>query len=146
MSKKSTIQGLDKLIKQIKELGADFESEAQEPLKVAMMGIHGQAIKSIQANGSQGAPRSNGKGFHSKPGEPPNTDTGRLVSSIKFEFIEPGTALVGTNLKYGAWLEFGTQNVAARPWLAPAFLAWTPWLTKELTKVANKIIRKAGKK
>jgi hypothetical protein len=28
---------------------------------------------------------------------------------------------VGTNLKYGAHLEFGTQNMAPRPWLSTAF-------------------------
>jgi phage gpG-like protein len=54
-------------------------------------------------------------------GDPPNSDKGRLVQSIKFDFINGGlTGLVGTNLKYGAWLEFGTKNMQARPWLQPS--------------------------
>ena len=55
----------------------------------------------------------------SNPGEPPNADTGRLMQSIKVE--KDGLAyLVGTNLKYGAWLEFGTLDMAPRPWLSVA--------------------------
>lgn len=56
----------------------------------------------------------------SPPGTPPNTDTGRLVQSIKFEKGDGTSYLVGTNLKYGAWLEFGTRTTAARPWLSTA--------------------------
>lgn len=55
----------------------------------------------------------------SKPGDPPNTDTGRLINSIKF--AKDGNAYkVGTNLSYGAYLEFGTKDLAPRPWLSVA--------------------------
>ena len=55
----------------------------------------------------------------SPPGSPPNADTGRLMQSIKV--VKDGNAyLVGTNLMYGAHLEFGTQNMAPRPWLSVA--------------------------
>lgn len=57
----------------------------------------------------------------SRPGSPPNSDTGRLINSIKF--VKDGNAYkVGTNLKYGAWLEFGTKNMNERPWLSVALV------------------------
>lgn len=55
----------------------------------------------------------------SAPGSPPNSDTGRLQQSIKVERDGMAT-LVGTNVKYGAYLEFGTKDVAPRPWLSVA--------------------------
>lgn len=57
--------------------------------------------------------------FASKPGDPPNSDTGRLINSIRFR--KDGNAyLVGTNVPYGSYLEFGTQDMAPRPWLSVA--------------------------
>ena len=58
--------------------------------------------------------------FVSNEMEPPNSDTGRLLNSIKFE-KSGNSYLVGTNLKYGKYLEFGTQEMAPRPWLSKAF-------------------------
>lgn len=55
----------------------------------------------------------------SKPGDPPNSDTGRLINSIRF-WGSGNTYYVGTNVNYGAHLEFGTQNMAPRPWLSVA--------------------------
>lgn len=55
------------------------------------------------------------------PGEPPGVDTGALKNSIVAEpGGEPLTWIVHDGVEYGAWLEFGTENMAARPWLLPA--------------------------
>jgi phage gpG-like protein len=55
----------------------------------------------------------------SKPGEPPHKQTGRLLGSITRE-VHDTYARVGTNVKYGRWLELGTRFMAARPWLRRA--------------------------
>lgn len=55
----------------------------------------------------------------SKPGDPPNTDNGKLINSIKFAKNKKGY-VIGTNLRYGAHLEFGTEHMGARPWLSVA--------------------------
>jgi hypothetical protein len=58
----------------------------------------------------------------SAPGEPPSTDTGRLVSSIRPAFYGEFSAEVGAlqNIaKYGGYLETGTSRMGARPWLKP---------------------------
>ncbi len=52
-------------------------------------------------------------------GEPPHRRTGTLARSITYEVL-PGTARVGTNVKYGKFLEVGTSKMMARPYLRPA--------------------------
>ena len=54
--------------------------------------------------------------FPSAPGEPPHKQTGRLRGSVTWE---PGKlrARVGTNVKYGRYLELGSGRLKPRPWL-----------------------------
>lgn len=61
---------------------------------------------------------------HSLPGNPPYLQTGRLRGSIAWELVdstrvgEPGIySRVGTNLKYGLYLETGTRKMSARPYI-----------------------------
>ena len=73
----------------------------------------------------------------SSPGQPPAVATGRLRQSIATEITDGGkTGYVGakrykptkgkkggagTNIDYGRMLEFGTKDIAARPWLRISF-------------------------
>ena len=53
----------------------------------------------------------------------PQVDTGRLRASITSQVKEEGDKIVGgvgTNVEYGADLEFGTSKSPAYPWLFPA--------------------------
>jgi len=58
----------------------------------------------------------------SSPGEPPAVRLGELLGSIA-HFIEEDSnavhAIVGTPKEHGLHTEFGTMNMAARPWLRP---------------------------
>lgn len=56
----------------------------------------------------------------SKPGEPPNQDTGVLSGNI--ETVQKGPLLVevSSNAPYSTPLEFGTSKMAARPFMRPA--------------------------
>lgn len=58
--------------------------------------------------------------FPSKPGEPPRVQTGRLRGSVAWEMSSKFIARVGTNVKYGRWLESGTRKMRPRPWLRRA--------------------------
>ena len=89
--------------------------------------IRTDAIKSIQnkSGGTQVSRSRQGGGTYthtaSAAGGAPNTDTGKLVASIAVEPNKSGVyALVGSNLDYGGFLEFGTSKMGARPWLEPA--------------------------
>lgn len=75
----------------------------------------------------------------SKPGDPPNSDTGRLINSIKFR-KDKNAYLVGTNVRYGSHLEFGTLNMAPRPWLSVA-LAMVAVKLPDLVKQAYSIFK-----
>jgi phage gpG-like protein len=107
------------------KMGDDLLSAQRKTILQATLKVHEIAVKSLQDNTS-GTPQKRCKPTRdvvaSLPGTPPNTDTGRAVQSMGFEFENEGLAgVVGTNLKYLAWFEFGTQKVAARPWLQPAY-------------------------
>jgi hypothetical protein len=55
----------------------------------------------------------------SAPGEPPKTDTGRLVSSIRptFEFLQAEVGSLDNVARYGGYLE--ESDKMNRPWLKP---------------------------
>lgn len=55
---------------------------------------------------------------HSRPGNPPFKQYGKLRQSITHEVVGM-TCRVGTNLKYGRYLEFGTRRMKSRPFLGP---------------------------
>lgn len=57
------------------------------------------------------------------PPEHPQVDTGRLRSSIIHWLERDGnaiSAIIGSNVVYGKYLEFGTINHSPYPWLFPA--------------------------
>ncbi len=56
----------------------------------------------------------------SAPPGPPAVDTGALRDSIVTEHIKQGEWHVQDGVEYGAFLEYGTPHMAARPWLYPA--------------------------
>jgi HK97 gp10 family phage protein len=62
-----------------------------------------------------------GKGHvPSKPGEPPNEDTGHLRININVTQPGPLRVLVSSEAAYSSALEFGTTAMAARPFMGPA--------------------------
>ena len=90
---------------------------AKELLSVAGSG------RSSVGRGSGGRFKSvQGPSTHSRPGEPPRKQTGRLRASVAHE-VDAGNlrAAVGTNVEYGRHLELGTsRGLAPRPWLRRA--------------------------
>jgi len=68
----------------------------------------------------------------SKPGEPPHVQTGRLRASVAYE-VEGTVARIGTNVKYGRFLETGSSRMAPRPWLRRMLAEMTPTFRAILT-------------
>ena len=122
------------------------DEEMKKTIQVATLMVHGTAVKSIQKSSpgeSQIRYKPRRGVVAAKPGKAPNTDTGRLVQSIAFEFEDGGMkGLVGTNLRYGKHLEFGTNKMAARPWLKPAVRA----NRKKIEKLFEKTLADAVKR
>jgi HK97 gp10 family phage protein len=62
-----------------------------------------------------------GKGhIASKPGEPPNNDTGVLADNIEASLYGPLKARVISSAPYSGALEKGSSKVEARPFMRPA--------------------------
>jgi hypothetical protein len=59
----------------------------------------------------------------SAPGEPPASDTGRLLTSIHHEMSDGPEGIegrVGSDVEYAVYLELGTRDMLPRPFLRPA--------------------------
>lgn len=132
--------GLEKIQKRLSELTANQNKELRLGLAESVLMVHGTAVKSIQSHQSKGI--KYGKHTASTEGNPPNTDTGRLVRGIDWEVnTENMTALVGTNVKYGPWLEFGTLKMGPRPWLLPAYIKNLKSIKDIMIKAAKEALK-----
>ena len=55
----------------------------------------------------------------SSPGNPPRVDTGALINSIYVRNAGLARRMIGVGTDYGFILEFGSEKMAARPFMAP---------------------------
>lgn len=120
------MEGIEALTRQLAGLKGDAEKITFDTVTRLALETHNLAKEGIQRGPKSG--RVYGKRGHraSAPGEYPATDTGRLASSVTMVLPAVAapriTATVGTDVIYGRHLEFGTSNMAARPWLFPSWI------------------------
>lgn len=105
------------------ELLARARQGAQRGVVAATEAVHSEAVGLILDTPKTGRIYRRRSVEHqaSAPGEPPASDTGRLVNSIRTEY--DAAALQGTviaSTEYAAALEYGTRRMAARPYMRPA--------------------------
>ncbi|MCH8968044.1 MAG: hypothetical protein IIA66_02870 [Planctomycetes bacterium] len=71
--------------------------------------------------------------------------TGALIRSITVAFDSDGLgALVGPTAPYAIYLEFGTMNMPARPFLLPAFSRMEDQIVKQITVAGGRALRRRG--
>jgi len=113
------------LISYIPEVTAKIKEEAKKRMLEAVQEVRNETVETLSGMRSgriYKVPGTNRTYTASSPGEPPAVATGALKESIKWATEDNGmTGLVGTELKYGPMLEFGTSKMAPRPWLRKAF-------------------------
>ena len=121
MSAKDIVKNLKKHRQNYRQVvKAAVQATAYEVRNIAVASIQKQSAGKVVTATKQGG------GVYSRvvsrPGDAPNTDTGRLAQSIAMEMTANAykTARVGTNDKKAPFLEFGTRNMKARPFLYPA--------------------------
>lgn len=144
------IDGIKKLLDQLRGLGDGADDVVIDTITDLVTDTHQFAVRGIQRGPKTGRvydtrfwtddqgrlrvgePRVPHQA--SAPGQYPASDTGRLASNVRFELPTPSnmTGRVGTNITYGAYLEFGTSRMAARPWLMPSFERAKAGVEKEL--------------
>ena len=130
-----------KVIKQydhLPQLAGEMRIKANLAVNLATFAIGARARASMQPP-KHGMTYRRGQKTHtaSAPGEAPAIDTGNLVNSVREDFPADLTGMVFTNTQYGAYLEFGTHRMAARPWLVPAAEAEWPAFIAALTRIVN---------
>ena len=143
MSFGGKVLNVDKFLKKAEKAADIFELNRNNAVKEGTLAIHSAAIKIVSENeGGSRDVRYNPKRnvTVSKPGNPPHTDTGRLRQSIKFNY-KNGQGEVGSNYKVAAGLEFGTENMAPRPWLSKAVTE----VSKDIGNIFEKWFKKAVK-
>lgn len=72
---------------------------------------------------------------HAKSRAP--VDTGTLKNSIQATRIGPAHWRIVVGVDYGMYVEWGTVNMAAQPFLQPAILAVTPAFLNAMKKVCS---------
>lgn len=70
----------------------------------------------------------------SKPGQAPNTDTGRLVGSAAAAVVRKNVTETSVDAVYALPLEMGTDKMAPRPALGPSFDEMRPTILNNLRK------------
>ncbi|MBO9710570.1 MAG: hypothetical protein J7521_20405 [Caulobacter sp.] len=87
-----------------------------------------------------------GKGHvPSKPGQPPNRDTGMLDGNIETVLVEPLKVEISSNAPYSAALEFGTSKMAARPFMRPAAQKKKAEAVELVRRAVKKVVDQAGR-
>jgi HK97 gp10 family phage protein len=146
------VTGVAELKKKLRSLGTGMEEAIFGGVILTANEIRTDAIKSIQnkSGGTQVQRSRQGGGTYTHTaaaeGGAPNTDTGKLVASIAVEPNRSGVyALVGSNLDYSGFLEFGTSKMGARPWLEPALRQNKDNLQRNINAAADDLIERKSK-
>ena len=133
---KLKVKGLADVSRSLEELGKTSKEALADTINDILMDTQSFAVKGLKSGPASGRTYFRGGVSHkaSAPGQYPMSDTGRLQSSIQFNMATPASLRgdVGTNIKYGLYLEFGTSTMAARPWLLPSFKQSVATIGKEL--------------
>jgi hypothetical protein len=106
----------------LKRLADAAPDEADRAIRALAEDGRTYAILLINASPATGRVYTRGSVTHtaSSPGEAPRSDIGTLVNSIHVESLGKGRAALVDGVEYGEWLEFGTDDMAARPFFGPA--------------------------
>jgi len=110
------------IFKNIEALKSKAEAETARAVRATAQAIRNDAIISVKSHLSAGEVYTRGTVKHvaSKPGSPPNQDRGTLTRNIRVTMNDDLKADISSNAPYSAALEFGTSNMAARPFMTPA--------------------------
>lgn len=119
------IDGAKSVTEALARLDEQATKEVRDVINSTAQNIRSTAIRSIKQSPATGKTYNRGNISHtaSSEGNPPRTDTGRLVGSIAVKTDEQANNLeaeIGAYVNYAAHLEFGTRNMGARPFLFPA--------------------------
>ena len=105
--------------KRYRTVDSQYAKQTRDTISIAGLLVMNEAKRSIQSHSAGG--RTYGNHTASAAGQPPNTDTGFLVSNIFLDKDNDGMgADVESRADYSVYLEFGTREMQPRPFMQPA--------------------------
>lgn len=131
-------KNFDSIKSKMKSREKDSVKQVKKAVYKATTLVQGFAQENINRGAKSGNPRPQG-GTASAAGEFPATDTGFLVSNITTNVKTERGQVIGQIISaapYSKHLEYGTSNMAARPFMQPSL--------KMNRKKINKIFKKEG--
>jgi HK97 gp10 family phage protein len=145
MSVTIRLEGSEELQAALRRASGEIKQAVSRAVVGTALELQGNIKKSIAQGPASGRTyeKYNPRRTHtaSAPGQPPMTDTGRLVNSIEFDKIGDLTATVGSKLVYAPYLEYGTSRMAARPFFRPAIEEIRPKYMARLEKTLGDELR-----
>lgn len=145
MSVTIRLDGSAELQKALQRASAEVKQSVSRAVVGTALELQGEVKTSIARGPASGRTyqKYNPRRTHtaSAPGQPPMSDTGRLVNSIEFEKVGDLTATVGSKLAYAVHLEYGTSRMAARPFFRPAAEAIRPKFMARLERAIGDAVR-----
>lgn len=131
---KATVSGWDAVPQKIRQAAARGVLAGTES-------VRNEAISLINNSPPTGRVYTRNGVSHtaSSPGSPPRSDTGTLINQIRTEYEDGGlTGVVVSAAEYAKHLEFGTENLEARPYMRPA-------LQNKTREIQETILSEIGK-
>ena len=119
---KIKFKNIDKVKRRNNARKKDLDQIVKRATTRSALLVKAYAQEQIQRGVATGNPRPDGS-IASGPGEFPKTDTGNLVNNISTQTKTEGTTVIGmiiSSAEYSKHLEFGTRNMAARPFMQPS--------------------------
>ena len=117
-----TVNGGDQLRRNLERLQGDERRRAQADGLEAGARVYETEVKLLLSRQGTGQTyiRDGVEHTASAPGEPPAADTGFLRGSVTVDSVTPTEAIIAPHTDYDEELEFGTERIAARPYMRPA--------------------------
>lgn len=156
------VTGIDQVTKNLGHIAQRVDRAISKATVIISVEMHRYIVNSIQHNQSKGRtykyflytdsdgdlrrgrPR-NQPHVASRPGDAPNTDMGDLVRGIRVTRVEQTgpfryRAKVVSQDGKSAWLEYGTINMEARPFMRPALLEFKDKAIKTLQREVSRVL------
>ena len=146
MRMKVSVEGGLTVKQAIQKFDADSVKVIQGVIDSSAQNIRNHAIRSIKNSPATGRTYKRGSVSHtaSSAGNPPKSDTGRLVGTISASVGEL-EAEIGAYAEYSSHLEFGTRNMSARPFMFPALEQERKTFMNRMDRAIKTAVSKGGK-
>lgn len=121
MSITVTVTGEEGVVATLQARADEIETKVQAVVTKYALKIEEKVKKKIAQAPATGRVYTRGEGIThqaSAPGEPPASDTGRLVSNIRHVLMGMAAKVIA-DTEYAAALAFGTDTIQPRPFMKP---------------------------